>query len=144
MKNLWILSQAGEDDAQTVNAVPFGTEPGDTTGTTVPDDAPLDPNDPAATGSGKPQWLQFLPFIFLFVIMYMVLFRGPRKQQKKHKAMVSTLDKNDKVRTIGGIMGTVVDVRDDEVVLKVDESNNTKIRVIKSAIGKNLTKEQQQ
>ena len=55
--------------------------------------------------------------------------------------MVQTLEKNDKVRTIGGIMGTVMEVKGDEVVLKVDEANNTKIRVISSAIGKNLSKE---
>jgi preprotein translocase subunit YajC len=69
------------------------------------------------------------------------MFREPRKKQKQQQQMVSTLKKNDKVRTIGGIIGTVVDVKDDEVVLKVDESNNTKIRIIPSAIGKNLTTE---
>jgi preprotein translocase subunit YajC len=55
--------------------------------------------------------------------------------------MVQALEKNDKVRTIGGIIGTVVDVKGDEVILKVDESNNTKIRVVSSAIGKNLSKD---
>jgi len=55
--------------------------------------------------------------------------------------MVQNLKKNDKVRTIGGILGTIVDVRGDEVVLKVDESNNTKIRISTSAIGKNLSQE---
>ena len=52
-----------------------------------------------------------------------------------------TLAKNDKVRTIGGIIGTVVDIKDDEITLKVDESNNTKIKVLPSAIGRNVTKE---
>ena len=51
------------------------------------------------------------------------------------------LKKNDRVRTIGGIIGTVVDIKGDEITLKVDESNNTKIRVAKDAIGKNLSKE---
>ena len=69
------------------------------------------------------------------------MLRGPRKQQKKHKQMVQTLNKNDRVRTIGGILGTVVDVRDDDVTLKVDETNNTKIRISTSAIGKNLSQE---
>ena len=55
--------------------------------------------------------------------------------------MIQSLDKNDRVRTIGGIIGTVIDVKDDEVVLKVDESNNTKIRVSASSIGKNLSKD---
>ena len=55
--------------------------------------------------------------------------------------MIQSLKKNDKVRTIGGIIGIVVDVKDDEVTLKVDESNNTKIKVAASAIGKNLSNE---
>ena len=48
--------------------------------------------------------------------------------------MVSSLKNNDRVRTIGGIFGTVLDVRDDEIILKIDEATNTKIRVIPSAI----------
>ena len=55
--------------------------------------------------------------------------------------MVQALNKNDRVRTIGGILGTVVDVRGDEVTLKIDEQNNTKIRISTSAIGKNLSQE---
>ncbi|UCF44607.1 MAG: preprotein translocase subunit YajC [Planctomycetota bacterium] len=85
--------------------------------------------------------MQFLPFILIFVVMYFFLFRGPRKKQQQHKQMVQSLERNDKVRTIGGIIGTVVDVKGDEITLKVDESNNTKIRVASSAIGKNLSKE---
>ena len=56
--------------------------------------------------------------------------------------MVQSLRKNDRVRTIGGIIGTVVDVKDDEVTLKIDESNNTKIKILSSAIGKNMSKEE--
>ena len=77
----------------------------------------------------------------MVVVMYVLMFRGPRKQQQQHKQMVQSLKKNDKVRTIGGIFGTIVDVRGDEVVLKVDESNNTKIRISTTAISKNLSQE---
>ena len=55
--------------------------------------------------------------------------------------MLQSLEKNDRVRTIGGIIGTVVEVKGDEVRLKVDESNNTKMWFSSSAIGKNLSKE---
>ena len=74
-------------------------------------------------------------------MMYVILFRGPRKKQQEHKKMVQSLEKNDRIRTIGGIIGTVVDIKGDEITLKVDESNNTKIKVVSSAIGKNLTKD---
>lgn len=55
--------------------------------------------------------------------------------------MVASLQRNDRVRTIGGILGTVVDVRDDEIVLKVDESNNTKIRISPNAIGARVSED---
>ncbi len=73
------------------------------------------------------------------VAMYFLLFRGPRKKQQQHKQMVQKLQKNDRIRTIGGIIGTVIDVKDDEITLKVDESNNTKIKIVPSAIGTNLS-----
>lgn len=76
----------------------------------------------------------FLPIILLFAVMYLFLFRGPKKKQQEHQKMVQALKKNDRVRTIGGILGTVMDVRDDEIVLKIDESTNTKMRVIPAAI----------
>jgi len=82
--------------------------------------------------------MQFLPLILIFVVMYMFLFRGPKKKQQQHQKMVQSLRRNDKVRTIGGIIGTVIDVKDDEITLKVDESNNTKIRVTPGAISKTL------
>lgn len=70
----------------------------------------------------------------LVVIMYLLLFRGPKKKQQEHQKMVAALAKNDRVRTIGGIFGTVLDVRDDEIILKIDESTNTKMRISPSAV----------
>jgi preprotein translocase subunit YajC len=77
----------------------------------------------------------------MLVFMYFILFRGPKKREQEHRKMIQSLKKNDKVRTIGGIIGVIVDVKDDEITLKVDESTNTKIKVLPSAIGKNLADE---
>ena len=135
MSKVWILAQ---NDASSVTAESVSSE--DTTETSTK--VPSDPNTTAQqTKAPKNPLLQFLPLIFMFVIIYMLLFRGPRKKQQQHKQMVQALAKNDKVRTIGGIIGTVVDIKDDEITLKVDESNNTKIKVLPSAIGRNVTKE---
>ena len=68
--------------------------------------------------------------------MYFILFRGPKKRQQQQDQLVKALKKNDRVQTIGGILGTVLEVTDTEITLKVDESNNTKIRVLPSAINK--------
>jgi preprotein translocase subunit YajC len=135
MSKVWILAQ---NDASSVTAESVSAEDTTETGTIVSSD----PNTTAQKNTpAKNPLIQFLPLIFMFVIIYLLLFRGPRKKQQQHKQMVQALAKNDKVRTIGGIIGTVVDIKDDEITLKVDESNNTKIKVLPSAIGRNVTKE---
>jgi preprotein translocase subunit YajC len=137
MDNMWVLAQApsGESPSR-ITTVPVTEEETQTT-TVVPDsNAPV-----TRTVRQRSPIMQLLPFILIFVVMYLLLFRGPRKKQQQHKQMVQSLKKNDRVRTIGGIIGTVVDVKGDEITLKVDESNNTKIRVASSAIGKNLSED---
>ena len=136
MSKVWILAQ---NDASSVTAESVTAEEATETTMTVP-------SDPNASGNNQTRKNPFgsynLIFIgLMFVMMYFILFRGPRKKQQQHKQMVQTLAKNDKVRTIGGIIGTVVDVKDDEITLKIDESNNTKIKILPSAIGRNVTKE---
>ncbi len=73
--------------------------------------------------------------VLMFIVVYFIMFRGPKKKQQQHKQMLDNLKKGDKVRTIGGILATVVDVRDDEVVIKVDETSNVKMKVVRAAIG---------
>ena len=55
--------------------------------------------------------------------------------------MVKSLTKNDKIHTIGGIIGTVIDVRDEEITIKIDESNNTKMKITPGAVRTVLTAE---
>jgi preprotein translocase subunit YajC len=140
MDNFWILGQAepsGITSEQTNDDTEVGTE-----ATTK---QPSDANNVQGQRKERPGLFESPQLLFLglmFVLMYFVLFRGPKKKQQQHKQMVQALERNDRVRTIGGIIGTVVDVKGDEITLKIDESNNTKIKVISSAIGKNLTKEE--
>lgn len=138
MNSFWILAQK---DGGGISSKELTSD--DQTTSTLAPDAPV---DPCEVGGGAPGKLfggnmQYIFLALMFVMMYLILFRGPRKKQQQHKKMVQTLTKNDKIRTIGGIIGTVVDVKGDEVILKIDESNNTKIRLSASAIGKNLSKD---
>jgi preprotein translocase subunit YajC len=141
MNQAWIIAQADSNQAPSrVGSGPVSDQ-GQTPTTTT-----TQSTEPNATGNGPVQQKPGFPYQLVFLVLMIVIFyvfilRGPRKQQQQHKQMVQTLKKNDRVRTIGGIMGTVVDVRGDEVTLKVDESNNTKLRVSTSAIGKNLSQE---
>jgi preprotein translocase subunit YajC len=75
--------------------------------------------------------------IILFGGMLLLLFwssRSRRKQESKHKQMLASLNKGDKVVTIGGIVGTVIEVRPEEITVKVDESNNVRMKFVRSAI----------
>jgi preprotein translocase subunit YajC len=143
MQNLWILAQT-ETVESTVQSQPETSEveaqPMNQQGQPVVavDSNAAAPARPQSPFSGSFSWI-FL--IVIFAVMFLML-REPRRKQKQHEKMVRALKKNDKVRTIGGIIGTVVDIKEDEIVLKVDESNNTKIRIIPSAIGKNLSEGQ--
>jgi preprotein translocase subunit YajC len=138
MKMTWIVAQTGSDDApEVITSEPVGAEETQTMEKTE------DPNG-GAGGPGQRSpfgdfWL--IGLMVLLMVMVFSFFRGPRKQQQEQRKMLQSLQKNDRVRTIGGIIGTVVDVKGDEVTLKVDESNNTKIKVLASAIGKNLSKD---
>ena len=139
MNNVWILAQAESSEAPSTITSERVTEE-ETTTTTVA----ADPNSTGAKPLRKSPLGSYGNLIFLgvmFLLMYMILFRGPRKKQQQQKQMIQSLTKNDKVQTIGGIIGTVVDIKDNEVTLKVDESNNTKIKILRSAIGKNMSKD---
>ena len=137
MKNIWILALA-DDEGQVISSV--STEGQNEEIISV--DSSETPASQGIPQRKSSPLVQFLPLILIFVIMYLLLFRGPRKKQKKHQKMVQSLQKNDRVRTIGGIFGTVIDVRDDVITLKVDESNNTKIKVTSGAISSVLLDDQ--
>lgn len=81
------------------------------------------------------------PLLLAMGVFYFIVMRGQRKDRKKVQDMLDNLKRSDRVQTIGGVLGTVVDVRDQEVVLKVDETNNVKMRFNRSAIKEVLTGE---
>ncbi|MBW7905117.1 MAG: preprotein translocase subunit YajC [Phycisphaerae bacterium] len=68
------------------------------------------------------------------VFFYFAVMRPQQRERQKHAQMLAALKRNDRVQTIGGVIGTIVEVRDNEVVLKVDEHNNVKMRFVRGAI----------
>ncbi|MEA3490173.1 MAG: preprotein translocase subunit YajC [Candidatus Omnitrophota bacterium] len=75
-----------------------------------------------------------LPIVLIFVIFYFLLIRPQKKQQREHAKMIDELKKNDEVVTSGGIYGTIVNMQNDVITLRIDD--NTRIKVQKSAISK--------
>lgn len=79
--------------------------------------------------------------ILIFVVMWFFMIRPQRKQQKELQTFRDGLKKGDKVVTVGGIFGTVEEVKDDSILLKVDKE--VKLRVAKSSVVKDSTQTQQ-
>ncbi|MGI9517669.1 MAG: preprotein translocase subunit YajC [Pirellulaceae bacterium] len=83
----------------------------------------------------------FIPMMLALLVM-MLLMR-PKKPDQENQKRLSDLKKNDRVVTAGGIIGTVLAIRDDNnsVTLRIDESTNTKMQVLQSSIIKVITDE---
>jgi preprotein translocase subunit YajC len=77
--------------------------------------------------------VQFLPFILIFGIFYLLLIMPMRRRQKKHQELLSKLTKGDRVITNGGIFGTVVEVEGDKLTLRIAEPK-VDIQVARSAV----------
>ena len=76
--------------------------------------------------------VNFIPLILIVLIFYLLVLLPQIKKQKRHREMMNSLKKGDKVITTGGIHGIVSKVKDDIAVLQIAE--NVRIEVSKSAI----------
>ena len=93
---------------------------------------------PAAQGGGASMWVMLA---LIFVVMWFFMIRPQRKQQKELQNFRDSLKKGDKVVTIGGIYGTVCEIKEGTVLIEVD--NKVKIRVSKQALVKDFTEQPQ-
>jgi preprotein translocase subunit YajC len=86
-------------------------------------------------------FMMFAPFIAIAIIFYFLLIRPQRREQANKESMLSALKKNDKVLTIGGIIGSVANISPDgqEVTLKVDD--NTRVKFVRSSIQRVMSSE---
>jgi preprotein translocase subunit YajC len=81
-----------------------------------------------------------LPILF-FVVLYFLMIAPNQKKQKKWQEMLSQLKSGDRVTTNGGLRGTVLSVKDDVVVLRI-QPDGVKLEFVKSAIAAVTTDEQ--
>ena len=75
-----------------------------------------------------------VPFVAIAVLWYFLLLRPQRREKTKRAEILKELKKNDRVVTIGGMVGTVANISQDgrEVTLKVDD--NTRITMLRNSI----------
>lgn len=94
---------------------------------------------PGAPGTGTasrdPFGGMFFPLLLVLLIT-MITFTvlGQRRDKKKRAALLHSVKKHDRVQTVGGVIGSIVEVKTDTVVLKVDETSNTRITFARSAV----------
>ena len=101
--------------------------------------------DDAAGGQpGGPPIASMLPLLLIGIGMVFFMMMTSRRQKNQQQQLLAGLKRNDKVITNAGIIGVVVDVRDkkdddikeEELVLRVDDNSNTRMRVLKSSIAR--------
>lgn len=111
-----------------VGVPPPGSGPAPGPGTATPGNG--------AGTAAPPAGDSLFPFLMLgfVVILLMLTVLGPRKEKKRRAEMMAALRKHDRVQTIGGVIGSIVEIKSDEIVVKVDESSNTRITFSKSAV----------
>jgi len=103
--------------------------PGEKAPTTAPTTAP----GAVKPSQGPDMWL-FAVLLGGVVLMWIWMGRGRRKQEAKRKEMLSNLKKGDKIVSIGGIIGTVIEAKPEEITVKVDETNNVRMKFARWAI----------
>ena len=87
-----------------------------------------------------PGLVSFLPFILIIAVFYLLLIRPNQKKQQVWQQMLGNLKTGDRITTTGGIRGTILNIKDDTIQLRVPP-DNIKLEVVKSAIASVTTDE---
>ncbi|MBI5206650.1 MAG: preprotein translocase subunit YajC [Candidatus Firestonebacteria bacterium] len=90
-------------------------------------------NAGAGTSSGTSALIQMVPLVLIFGVFYFLIIRPQQQKQKKHQELLSGIKKGDNVVTIGGILGTVVAVKDNNIVT-LEIASGVKIDVLKKSV----------
>jgi len=94
----------------------------------------------AQAGSSSGSGFEFLvPMVAIVVVFLWLSHRSQKKREQERQQMLNSIRPKDDVVTIGGIHGRVVSVKDDAFVLRVDEKNDVRLTVSKSAIARKVT-----
>ena len=105
-------------------------------------DATEAPAKPAGGTSG----FDLIPILFIVVCGYLLLIRPVQKEHKQQQLLLTTLKKGDRVLVNGFLVGTVVQLvssaagKDDELLVKIDDNANVKLRVLRSSVTRILTR----
>ena len=90
----------------------------------------------------NPAIQQMIMIGMIVVVFYFFMIRPQMKKAKQEKTFKESLNKGDKVVTIGGIHGKIIEVNDTTFIIEID--NNVKVKIEKSAVSADATKQYQQ
>ena len=87
----------------------------------------------ASPFGGDSLWVQLLPFVLIFVIMYFLILRPQQKRAKEHQELVKNLRRGDTVITSGGLVGKVTKVVDDDQI-EVEIADGVRVRQVRAMV----------
>lgn len=102
----------------------------------------LDTATNAEAGTGGNLLMTFLPLILLVVVFYFLVLRPQKKQEKEAAQMRDSISVGDEIVSIGGIVGTVVIVKDDKIMIETG-NDKTRLTMLKSSV-KTVLKDEEQ
>ncbi|MBC7771598.1 MAG: preprotein translocase subunit YajC [Pyrinomonadaceae bacterium] len=123
----WLLAQSGSSTGEM-----FGTQPG-TSASGTSGTAPASGTTPPAGAPGGGSSMMLVLAVPLLFLVFMSFWMN-KKEKKKRQALMDAVKRNDRVLTIGGIIGTVVELRDDVIVLRIDDNTKTKVEFSRASI----------
>ena len=83
-------------------------------------------------GGGGAPLVQLLPFVLMFLVLYLLILRPQIRKQKAQQRMIDELEKGDRIVTTGGIHGVILNIKDDVLVVKIAE--NVKVDLSRAAV----------
>ena len=92
----------------------------------------------APAQGGQSGIMSFLPLIAIVVVFYFFMIRPQMKKAKDQKKYIEALKKGDKILTIGGIYGKIVEVKDDATII-MEVEDGTKMKISKNAVSQDAT-----
>jgi len=138
----WAQDDAAGSDTEVIGPGVSAPADGEAPPADGADGPPADGEDAEGEGEGQPAAPQpslfsspmFLVMIGVLVLFFVMSSRGRKKRESKHREMLASLKKGDKVTSVGGVCGTIIEVKEDEITVKVDETNNVRMRFARWAI----------
>jgi preprotein translocase subunit YajC len=97
----------------------------------------------AAKNESPPLIAQLAPLLIIIVLFYLLFIVPQRREKRMREEMMGKLKKNDRVITNAGIIATVTNIKDEEVTLRIDDTSNARLTVLRSSVARILTGQEQ-